>query len=77
MTDTTYNGWANYETWNVVLWIGNDEFWYGVAKECQNYQEFMNEMIHTCGVEATPDEVDLDDPNLDIDRLNEMFNDDF
>ena len=23
--DTTYNGWTNYETWAVALWIDNDQ----------------------------------------------------
>lgn len=24
-TDTTYNGWTNYETWLVDIWLSNDE----------------------------------------------------
>ena len=33
MTDTTYNGWANYPTWCVNLWLGNDESLYNEAVE--------------------------------------------
>jgi hypothetical protein len=25
-TMNSYNGYANYDTWNFVLWLGNDEF---------------------------------------------------
>jgi hypothetical protein len=32
MSKDGYNGWTNYETWNVALWWGEsgmDGYWYG------------------------------------------------
>ena len=30
--DATYNGWKNHATWNVALWINNDQGIYEFAK---------------------------------------------
>ena len=38
-TGHSMNGWANYETWNASLWIGNDEFLYNTAKACVQFAE--------------------------------------
>ena len=38
-----YNGWTNYETWNVNLWIDNEEgsysYWREAAQECYDNAE--------------------------------------
>jgi hypothetical protein len=35
--DKKYNGWTNYETWNVALWLDNEQsserHWRGAAQE--------------------------------------------
>ncbi len=31
--DKTYNGWTNYETWNVALWLDNDQ---GTHEQCHD-----------------------------------------
>jgi len=35
----TCNGFANYETFNVALWIGKDEFLYDTARACVRFAE--------------------------------------
>jgi outer membrane receptor for ferrienterochelin and colicin len=39
--DISYNGWENYETWNVALWINNTENLYHLAMEAGDYETFV------------------------------------
>ena len=74
--DKTYNGWKNYETWNVALWIGNDEGLYNVAKQCRDYAEFREQMEGIYGdtiAFGTPDGVAWNDSGLDVQALDEMI----
>ena len=68
---TKYNGWKNYETWNVALWIGNDEGMYACAQEAESYYDLMIHFFNN-GVDETPDGVDFEDDSLDYEALNAM-----
>lgn len=71
-----YNGWANYETWNVALWIGNDEGLYEAALQYANsrrpYRELVDELI-SYGLTETPDGVAWDSPSVRVRELNAMI----
>lgn len=77
MTDTTYNGWANHATWNVALWIQNDEGLYLFAQAHEDYKSFVDELKETSGDSAigyqTPDGVAWNDSALDTPRLDELL----
>ena len=60
----TYNGWSDWTTWNVALWINNDDCLYSIAKECETYNEFLYEMQDMIGSMATPDGADWGEANL-------------
>jgi hypothetical protein len=74
MTNTTYNGWANHATWNVALWIGNDEGLYDIAREAGSFGRFQDVMRELDTLE-TPDHVAYNDTGIDVGELDEMISD--
>ena len=64
----TYNGWTNYETWNVALWLDNDYESYQFARTCKNFQEYRAGVRSVNG-----DGVSLFDPKLNIEELDEKI----
>jgi hypothetical protein len=76
---TRYNGWANRETWNVALWIGNDEGLYNSAREFKGadspYKAFVASLEGIGGAieYQTPDGVSWNDSGLDVEELDSMI----
>jgi hypothetical protein len=83
MMSEGYNGWENYQTWNVALWIGNDEGFYELGKEARNYADFVaridaieeTRLLLEIGapLTRTPDGVAWNDSGLDTDALDNMI----
>lgn len=77
-TETTYEGWANYETWNVALWLTNDDPLY---RELVRYahghigeRPYVDFIWHTTREgNATPDGVLWLDSALDLDALDNLI----
>ena len=87
MSNNDYNGWANYETWNVTLWIDNDEGMYGLVRDSleelldrngndwQSIPELeIRELVRDAfGSNKTPDGVSLMDPVLNWSEISDML----
>ena len=77
MSTKTYQGWKNYETWNVVLWIGNDQSMYrqvlGLVNSKVTQWSDVAGVLSTLFGDKTPDGVAWNDPTIDANRMNEYL----
>lgn len=87
--DTKYSGWANYETWNVALYINNESNLYFAAREFakdwfapkpKHKRTYLANGIYYAFIRSqdlqdreTPDGVRWLDPKVARYELNEMF----
>ena len=78
--DGTYNGYANYQTWNVCLWISNDESLNNLAYTCENYNDFrevLREVYPHAIAFETPDGVSWNDSGVNLAEMAEYWEENF
>ena len=82
MSQQTYNGWANYETWNVSLWLQNDEAMHQIALDHVKRYKRWNQPVKYDSLipllelrfsQITPDGVRWMDGRINTDELDSML----
>jgi hypothetical protein len=76
--DSKYNGWKNYQTWNVSAWIGNDEPLYRSACDFMRNYKGRSPYASFCRANGlagtrTPDRVAFTGSRLGYAELNTMM----
>jgi len=67
-----FNGWKNRATWNVALWLGNDEGLYRVAQKARSYSQLIT-WLKASGITHTPDGTAYADKRVSRKEMNEML----
>ena len=71
-TSTGYNGYANYKTWNVSLFLSSDENLYNMVKHYDSWAK-VKEVLLEVGITKTSDSVSFDDVQIDTNEIDEML----
>ncbi len=79
MSDETYQGWKNYETWNVALYIDNERSIYDKSVKFMSSYKGKTpyvDFIKSAGLSGkkTPDDVKWSDPKIDTAELDSKLN---
>ena len=66
-----YNGWKNWQTWNVALWLDNDEGFHSMLRQAKTYGE-LRDNLRQLGILETPDHVSFNDSGLSLSELDNL-----
>ncbi len=69
-----FGNWSNWATWNVALWLQNDEALYKVARQFTHYDSLIPYLESGFG-QMTPDGARWMDPAIDTAALDKMLTD--
>jgi len=73
----SYNGWTNWETWNVAMWIGNDETFNRIMTlSAKGDWEMFKALAMQFGITKTPDGVSFEDPKVNHDEISKTHSED-
>jgi hypothetical protein len=78
LSEETYNGWKNYDTWNVQMWLSNEEPYYRAVVEFMKdykgdapYKDFL--IDSGLDTQSTPDGAKYMGADLDFGSLNDFM----
>ena len=70
----SYNGWTNWETWNIAMWIGNDEMLNRIMTlSAKGDWELFKALAMQFGITKTPDGVVFEASEVNQDELKASY----
>lgn len=70
----SYHGWTNNATWNVALWLSNDQRLYNLVRSTEgSYKDLSSILLDEFDMIVTPDLESFHGRDLDHEQLNKLL----
>jgi hypothetical protein len=85
MNNNNCNGWANWETWNVLIWLDNDENLYKIKQSFirrnehkQNFESIVKSFLIDMFPNGTPDMKSVEEmKTVNYQEISETWQEEF